>query len=235
MMRNKLLCGVAAVAIAIGIGGPAMAADIATKAPPAPIPAPAPTWAGFYLGATVGYGWTKVTGGPSEFVTELKLSGGLVGIHSGYNFQAGQWVYGIETDYSGVFGRDWSNTKFSAPANLNSGIHAELNGLGSIRARLGWAIDRTLIYATGGVGYGIYKTAAQATEGIPPASGHTVWGGVLGAGVEWKYTQNFSFRLEGMNYFFNKKEAATSSTPGPVNGALIKNVALIRFGGSYHF
>ena len=42
--------------IAALIGTPALAADMAVKAPP-PVSASAYSWTGFYVGGNVGYGW----------------------------------------------------------------------------------------------------------------------------------------------------------------------------------
>ena len=47
---------IAIVAAAVVIGTPALAADMAVKAPP--MVAPPPSWTGFYLGANVGGVWT---------------------------------------------------------------------------------------------------------------------------------------------------------------------------------
>ena len=38
----------------------------------------------------------------------------------------------------------------------------------------------------------------------------TSWGGVVGAGVEHKFTQNVSMRLEGLYYFFDSVQHSTS-------------------------
>jgi outer membrane immunogenic protein len=241
-MHEKLLSTVAAVAIVTALAGPVAAADVRLPVKAAPMaPAPVPqfvNWSGFYIGGDIGYGWTKFDGGASEFVGQVKPNGGLIGVHAGYNWQLGPalfapatWVFGIEGDINGAFGTRWSKSVFSGADNL-SGVHGELNGLSSIRARLGWAFDRTLIYATGGAGWGLYKSGALATEPVPAIS-HTVFGGVVGGGIEWKYNPNLSFRLEGLHYFFNKNTPTASSDGGL--GDTIRPVSVIRVGFSYHF
>jgi outer membrane immunogenic protein len=92
-----------------------------------------------------------------------------------------------------------------------------LNGLASIRGRLGWAFDRTLIYATGGVAFAP-RAADAGTSLLGSSTGcvcyqtKTVTGGVVGGGIEWKYNPNLSFRLEGLHhYIFNEKCHASTT------------------------
>jgi len=236
-MRKQLLCGVAAIAVTVAMGGPVLAADLGVRKapPPAPIAAPLPTWAGFYIGGHIGYGWSKMTGqnsGGSELITgDLKLNGAIAGVHAGYNWQYGQLVFGVEGDISGVFGHSWSKIVCNL-SNCDTQIHGEMQGLASIRGRLGWAFDRTLIYATGGVAWGLYKSGLDVGSIVAPASA-TVTGGVFGGGVEWKYNPNLSFRLEGLQYIFDKTE--NNTVFGRVASFTIHPATVIRVGASYYF
>src|SRR6478736_4265643 len=73
---------------------PAAAADMYRQ--PAPYTVQTPlnvySWAGPYLGANVGYQWGEVS---NSGVEPTGVAGGL---QLGYNWQTGQFVYGIETD-----------------------------------------------------------------------------------------------------------------------------------------
>jgi outer membrane immunogenic protein len=60
---KKLVFPIAAIAL---IGTPAVAADMAVKAPP-PAPAPVPTWTGWYAGVNFGVSFGHVK---TEFNTE---------------------------------------------------------------------------------------------------------------------------------------------------------------------
>ncbi len=106
-MMNLLVSSIAALAL---IGTPALAADIAFKAPP-PAPAPVYGWTGFYIGGNVGYGWSHrdfintITG--TSGGTQLSASnsgtdngrGWLGGGQIGFNYQfLGNCVAGIEAD-----------------------------------------------------------------------------------------------------------------------------------------
>src|SRR3954468_23711959 len=50
------------------------------------------SWAGPYLGGTLGYGWGTVGNNPT------KPSGLAGGLTAGYNWQNGPWVFGAEGD-----------------------------------------------------------------------------------------------------------------------------------------
>jgi outer membrane immunogenic protein len=236
--RQKLYCTVAAAAVFAAFNGAATAADLPRKAPPAP-PAPvvyAPNWAGFYIGGHIGYGWSKMTGDESgDLLTgDVKLKGGVAGVHAGYNWQFNQLVLGVEGDVSGVFG-GWDNTVCTVGTGCGdgSGLHGSMQGLASIRGRLGWAFDnRWMIYATGGWGWGRFNGDIQSGTSIAPVK-KTATGGVWGGGVEWKYNPNLSFRLEGLSYQFNK-DVQTGSDAG--DGIFhIHPVNVIRVGASYYF
>jgi opacity protein-like surface antigen len=91
-----------------------------------------------------------------------------------------------------------------------------------------------LLYATGGVAWATYTSAAGATSLTGKFARHTATGGVVGGGVEWKYNPDLSFRLEGLHYIFNKSTGPNSSDVGTgIN--TIKNVSVIRVGASYYF
>ena len=115
------------MAIVTLIGAPALAADMAVKAPPSPVAAPAYSWTGFYVGANIGYGWGQqdVTYTPNDIVshglitipteglgvffpTSFSNSGAVGGFQFGYNWQFQRnWLVGLETDF------DWSGIKGS--------------------------------------------------------------------------------------------------------------------------
>jgi outer membrane immunogenic protein len=63
--------------------------------------------------------------------------------------------------------------------------------LGSLRGRLGYAVGKTLVYATGGVAFLDSEDADETQTG---------W--VAGAGIEHKIRDNISLGLEGLYYSF---------------------------------
>src|SRR5690606_28554175 len=100
------LSAVAGLGVAAFAAAPALAADVVYEEPPAPAPiiesAPVASWAGPYLGVHLGYGFGGTAnvagvGGTNEIDTD----GVLGGVFGGWNFQNGQFVYGLEADVSG--------------------------------------------------------------------------------------------------------------------------------------
>ena len=73
---------------------------------------------------------------------------------------------------------------------------------GTVRARLGYAIDRTLIYITGGLAYGGLNTN--------PLTGNTTSnvGWTIGGGVEYAFTNNWTAKIEGL-YVDTGEESST--------------------------
>src|ERR1700761_7064228 len=169
--RTAALSCVSSLALMVALGvKPVTAADMPGKSPPMAMPAPAPSWTGFYLGVDVGeiFGKNAVsnisTGPAGTTVFSNKFQNTGFGLHGGYNFQAGNIVYGIEGDY----------TFFSANGGITDGTlsalaQERLTGLWSIRGRLGFAADNALIYATGGVAEKIANVEVPGKATLPPA------------------------------------------------------------------
>ena len=165
----------------------ASAADLPRAMPPVKAPAYVPaiySWNGFYLGINGGGGF-----GHSDWsgIGDTHVSGGLVGVTAGYNWQSGQWVFGLEGDI------DWSNIKGSfTNAACPTGCETKNTWLGTARGRIGYAFDRVLPYITGGAAFGDIK-ATQA--GVGSVSDTNV-GWTVGAGIEAAVAANWTAKIE---------------------------------------
>ncbi len=152
--------GALAIALLGSVSATAFAADLPSRkeAPVYIAPAPVFSWTGFYVGAEFGGQWgnnstslvnnytgnTLLTTG--SYNTSGVVGGGLVG----YNYQINQFVLGVEGDLTGSSNQGrFSTNAFGLAASQNSQY-----GFGAgVRGRLGFALDHTLIYATGGWAY----------------------------------------------------------------------------------
>jgi outer membrane immunogenic protein len=119
-MSRHLTAAVVALGLSIALGTVTSAADLGSPAP-APIYTKAPvlapwSWTGFYVGGNVGYGWGRADNtdsfvspcpiclvNPPDFATLLatgsnNIGGVIGGGQFGYNWQATNFLLGIEAD-----------------------------------------------------------------------------------------------------------------------------------------
>ena len=119
----------------------------------------------------------SATGGPLA----IKPSGGFGGGQTGYNWQ-GIWqphlVLGVEADIQGARIDDAS----TIPGFLLE--QSKLDWFGTMRGRLGYGIDGTLLYATGGFAYGGLEKTFYAQGNFDFRSNGTATGYVIGGGIE---------------------------------------------------
>jgi outer membrane immunogenic protein len=199
MRRQILLASVGAIAIA----SPAFAADL-TRRPPPPVYVPPPpifTWTGIYAGGQIGYAWARdsaniTTLDPAApfFAANTRPQGVIGGAHLGYNLQIGQWVIGLEGSVDGT-SLDNIVTLGGFPTLQ---VQSREDVQGSIRGRLGIALDRALLYATGGAAFSNvtnnyrlgfpFFLAEQITK--------TRTGWTVGGGLDYAITNNWSIGAE---------------------------------------
>ena len=197
--------GALAIALLGSVAAPAMAADLPSRkeAPVYVAPAPVFSWTGFYVGAEFGGQWGTNTGylvnnytgynllSSGNYTTSGVVGGGLVG----YNYQINQFVLGVEGELTGS-----SNQGRQTGPLGNASVETQYGFGGSIRGRLGYAIDRTLIYATGGWAFEDiqqnYNTSYLTGSWIDSKVNSSRSGYTVGGGVEYAFNYNWSARLE---------------------------------------
>ena len=170
-----------AVALAGLAGASAAAADTtpaaAAEAPEATQINP-DTWSGLYIGALFGYSFGRADAGRAG---DVDADGPEGGIYAGANYQINdRFVVGVEGDVlaSGVEGE-------------RGGVGFEQDWVGSLRGRIGIALDDFLLYGTGGVA----ATGLEASSG-GVSDRQTELGWTLGAGVEAALSENVTARIE---------------------------------------
>ena len=140
----------------------------------------------------VGYSWGEAKNdvtllGVGTASSARKMDGVIGGFQSGYNYQFGQWVLGLETDIQ-ASGQKGSSVYGIAPGVTLSADH-KLPWFGTSRTRLGVLVSPTvLLYGTAGVAYGQVKedyTHTVAGVGSTNSNFKNVRAGwTAGAGVE---------------------------------------------------
>lgn len=183
-----------AAAAVIVAAAPAYAADLPAYEPaPAAIAPAQSNWTGGYVGAQAGYGWGRSTN--KNGVRNTKPDGALVGGYAGYDYQfdGSPVVVGIDTDLN-----------YNTAHDRKGGARNDLNWSGATRAKIGYAMDRAMVYGAGGVAYGEQKLkVAGAGSDSKTAVGYTVGGGVealvadnVTARVEYRYTDYGSEKMK---------------------------------------
>ena len=192
-LRTLLFSSTAISALCVA---PAFAADLPAKAP---APAALFNWSGFYVGANVGGLW-----GRSEVADDPSAAFGLVGpgstntpsgviggVQIGYNWQAGNLVYGVEADLN-LASASQSVDLFPPGGFFHN---SSLSGLATLRGRIGIALSPTLLYVTGGAAYGWLKNE-QVNIFTTATDRGNAWGWTLGAGIEHAFANRWSVKVE---------------------------------------
>ncbi len=177
---------------------------------------PVSSWSGFYVGVNGGYGWNssdqtltitddKVTSTAVGQFTAPQSSGGFGGGQIGYNWQGAflgpRVVLGLEADIQGAGIGGKNNVATTSLYNNNVASERNLDWFGTVRGRLGYAFDSTLLYATGGFAYGGVSNHFVSTnrgDGAYVTLGRqdTQTGFVAGGGIEQKISPSWSVKAE---------------------------------------
>lgn len=249
-MRRYLLATVSALALA----STAQAADMRAKAPAQVIPVW--NWTGWYIGAHAGVAWHEAT---SNDLSNLDTDGSIVtnqtgfiyGGQIGYNWQSNHLVWGIEADISGLTGRAKKDFADSTddPTDLELVVHNKIEWLGTVRMRMGLAVQNTMAYVTGGLAYGRVKNVFNdGDELCSPfgAAGCAVivseskvrWGWTAGGGIEHMWSPNWSIKAEALFVDLGRSTATLNYDDGGPKVAKVKfsNKAVIgRIGINYRW
>src|SRR6478736_80612 len=202
MKWNLLIAGAL-----IAVASPTFAADLAMAPaePVAPVVLPF-NWSGFYIGADIGYSWASVDSSfESPFETNLDIGpnadGVVGGLYVGYNAQFGQIVVGLEADaeLASASGDGTLDLLVGRPGDRFR-TSADESWRGSVRARLGYAIDTFMPYITGGVAWSDWDLHNSLNDVVfgdfEERNSDTLVGWTIGAGLEYAFTPNLIGRVE---------------------------------------
>jgi outer membrane immunogenic protein len=236
-------------AAGIGLSGAASAADLGTAPIYRKAPAAVPfTWTGSYIGGYVGGAFgaqntvTSVpvdgTGAPvfAGPAASYKYDGSVIGGYTGgYNWQvAPNWVIGYEgeTGYMGNKGSAaFAGSATSVATTRVEGIYSAWT------ARLGYAVDRSLVYAKGGLALAEFKTGVfDGTLGINTVEREYRLGYAVGAGWEYAFDPKWSAKIEYLYLGFDKNVTTAGGFPAPlVTTTRLPGIHTVKVGANYKF
>lgn len=190
-------------------------------------------FAGLYAGIHGGKAWGDVEGGASVLTVPtvgtftantfetIDIDGGIFGGHVGYNHQSGNVVMGIEVSYTGgsIDGNFTGNiqTSFLSDESLD----AEVSSVFQAVFRLGYALDKALIY--GKIGYASADLEFRSVDTIGNCLGCIMRGDerrgglVLGGGLDYEIFSNVMLGVD-YSYINFKSENSQLSFFNPANG-----------------
>jgi outer membrane immunogenic protein len=230
MKRSKLIvAATVAVSAIMGISA-ASAADLPVKAP-APIAVAPYSFSGFYGGVNAGY---SVGASPSTVVSTdgispipfqndaFKISphGAVGGAQLGYNWQPSNWLFGLEADIQGSGQTDTVCLIYCRPGVVGYTIGQKLPWFGTLRGRLGYVVDQTLFYATGGLAFGRVETNGVVVNSLPAFTGsvsgvRTGW--TVGGGIETSLGGNWTGKIEYLHTDLGSQSLTVSDNFADIN------------------
>ena len=232
-MSHAKLIAALTVTTALGVSA-ASAADLAAR-PYTKAPAYVDSiynWAGFYVGGNIGGSWTNQEWtntanttafgdlGPGQGFRQ-RGSGVFGGGQIGYNWQANNFVAGLEGTIAGLDNKGTLvNNVFGA--GLDDRFSWRADWMVTVTGRAGFAVQNNLFYVKGG--YAGVNNHLSVVDTTPPFTGsgaqsnwHNGW--TVGAGWEYGITQNWIVGLEYDYASFEKKSYQLAGTAAPATYA----------------
>ena len=123
------------------------------------------------------------------------------GFQIGHNFQSGHYVYGVEADWNWTGLKD-ANRDYTSSAWFTQ---AEIGWIATFRGRMGLAVDRTLVYVTGGLAVANIKSHWGGSGYQNNDGSRTKAGWVAGVGVEHQFTDRWSVKGEFLYHDLGKE------------------------------
>ncbi len=167
--------------------------------------------AGTYAGVFGGYEALDVTARETTTPQDYDGDGGLVGLQVGHDWKSDGWLFGVAGDVAYDFVHA---SIFFTGGPVVFKTRAEFEG--SLRARLGYAMDGFTPYVTGGVAYAQFET--KYSQVLLPffVTDHDAWGWTLGAGVEVPIAERMSLAIEYRYSDYGSNGSGFPATPdGP--------------------
>jgi len=237
---------VAALGLTIASTSVGAAADlperIYTKTPAAQVY----NWTGFYIGANAGVGLSRdpasvviastPAGGSSSVVGAVGAFGGG---QIGYNWQTGNILFGVETDFQGAALQDDRTCTLTCMDFEANRYDQHLDWFGTARGRIGLTTGSVLGYVTGGLAYGGVTTANLVSVGASttPFYWHqTRTGWTVGSGIEAALPGNWTGKVE---YLYLDLGSDRGILPlagtGGVTSSIDYRQHIVRVGVNYRF
>lgn len=175
-------------------------------------------WSGPYIGVFGGYAHSTTDFGDvddywdNQEMNALTDNGFTGGLYGGFNMQSGSMVYGLDASIGMM-----SNKDISCVGNndcANDYLETDIGAYGTIKGRVGLAVDNVLLYGAAGVAMAdlSYTNSDGGTIGKDDAFGV---GLALAGGLETMISDNMTlrFQAEYLNFGRQKFFDAVNDSP----------------------
>jgi outer membrane immunogenic protein len=237
-MAIALAAAVVAACVTLGVGaaqadGPYGRAPQAYAPPLPPLPPPF-SWTGVYIGANLGGAWASgtLTDVGSGVSFDTGHTGFIGGGQIGYNYQIRNLVLGVEWDF------DWTSLGetgggVTVPLVGTLQASADTDWVTTLAARIGLTADRWLVFVKVGGGW-VHNSASltNLTTGAVASTSDTRGGWLVGGGVEYAFTNNWTAKLE---YDFLGLQDRTVTGPLGNTFTFDRDLQMLKVGLNYKF
>ena len=253
------------VALSVAASSSVFAGDLLTKAPPPVVPTY--DWSGIYVGGHLGGGWQSTTFqdpsattavliccsfvgglGAGDTAPSATASAFLGGVQTGWNYQIDRLVVGADFDWSDTSLKGNSSAVIpgavAGAANAAAEkFSAHTDWTATATATAGITNDRWLLYSKAGLAFAreTYSLAVQGPGGATFAStaNDTRSGWIVGAGLAWAYSSNWSAKIEYDYLNFPTKpvdfSGIVAGQPTTFNTNNNQNISELKLGINYKF
>lgn len=207
-------------------------------------------WSGLHVGFHAGLAHSEATwdslisrNGNRTFLLgngeSHTATGWLSGVQAGIDVQTGRWVIGAgaSLSYMPIEHRVTATTMIFA---YDTEFTENINWIGTVTGRVGYAFDNVLLYGKGGAAVAgvdyVWLVHAVALGSFPDKGSQTRFGWTAGAGAEYAFRNNWSASIE-----YNYVALGAKSEPFGVGaGAMFSHNAttdlhLVKAGLNYRF
>jgi outer membrane immunogenic protein len=193
------------------------------------------SWTGLYVGVTAGGAQGETRFADSAASNPFDIDGINAGTTIGYNLQLHRnLVVGVEADFSfshisGSFGPGElgqpNGDEFSC---VPGACTTDVNWFGTVRGRIGYAVNSVLIYGTGGLAYGRVKSQIETNSFFQARDTNVGW--TAGGGVEYPFAPGWSAKVEYLHV-----DLGSTEKHGVVNFKSDVEFDVVRAGLNYRF
>jgi outer membrane immunogenic protein len=235
-MCRSIVAFLGAIALSVATAQAASASDLPTKTSVYKAPQVSNNnWTGCYVGANLGVSgsrdlWEDHTGPVvnSEQVP-VRANGVVGGGQIGCDYQSGLWVFGVE----GMFDRTDMTGITPDPETPTVLFHDNIRWLATTTARIGYVVDRSLLYVKGGAAW--MNTESFFTGASTGSNTRTADGWVIGAGLEYGIAANWSVKVEYEHIGSGETRRSTIVDGGPRDLGWTQSVDVVLVGVNYRF